>query len=77
MSMKEKTQKIKSKHKSKKTYLDFTAYIWQDHKELDPSYVQKCKEFLAQLPRSNPFQTSDDKQQAASDQPTKNKKENK
>ena len=53
--------------KIKKTYLDFTAYIWRDHKELDPSYLQQCKAFLAQLPRSNPFQDTSSKPQAASD----------
>jgi len=52
--------------KIKKTYLDFTAYIWRDHKELDPSYLQQCKTFLAQLPRSNPFQATSNKPQAAS-----------
>ena len=53
--------------KIKKTYLDFTAYIWRDHKELDPSYVQQCKAFLAQLARDNPFQDTSNKPQAASD----------
>jgi len=52
--------------KIKKTYLDFTAYIWRDHKELDPSYVQQCRAFLDQLPRANPFQAASDKPQAAS-----------
>ena len=50
----------------KKTYLDFTAYIWRDHKELDPRYVQQCREFLAQLPRANPFEATSDKPQATS-----------
>ena len=53
--------------KIKKTYLDFTAYIWRDHKELDPVYLQQCRAFLAQLPRKNPFEASSDKPQAASD----------
>ena len=52
--------------KIKKTYLDFTAYIWRDHKELDPSYLQQCKAFLAQLPRPNPFQAASNKPQASS-----------
>jgi hypothetical protein len=53
--------------KIKKTYLDFTAYIWRDHKELDLSYLQQCRAFLDQLPRANPFQDSGDKPQAAGD----------
>jgi len=53
--------------KIKKTYLDFTAYIWRDHKELDPEYIKQCKAFLAQLPRPNPFQATSSKPQAASD----------
>ena len=52
--------------KIKKTYLDFTAYIWRDHKELDPEYIKQCKAFLAQLPRANPFQATSNKPQAAS-----------
>ena len=52
--------------KIKKTYLDFTAYIWRDHKELDPNYLQQCRAFLDQLPRANPFQAPSDKPQAAS-----------
>ena len=46
---------------------DFTAYIWRDHKELDPEYIKQCKAFLAQLPRANPFQATSSKPQAASD----------
>lgn len=53
--------------KIKKTYLDFTAYIWRDHKELDPEYIKQCKAFLSQLPRPNPFQATSSKPQAASD----------
>jgi mRNA-degrading endonuclease RelE of RelBE toxin-antitoxin system len=52
--------------KIKKRYLDFTAYIWRDHKELDSSYLQQCKEFLDKLPRDNPFQAASYKQQATS-----------
>ena len=52
--------------KIKKTYLDFTAYIWRDHKDLDPSYLQQCRAFLDQLPRPNPFQAPSSKPQAAS-----------
>ena len=57
---------VRNMAKIKKTYLDFTAYIWRDHKELDPSYLQQCKAFLAQLPRANPFQAASYKQQASS-----------
>ena len=53
--------------KIKKTYLDFTAYIWRDHKELDPEYIKQCRAFLDQLPRANPFQATSSKPQAASD----------
>jgi hypothetical protein len=56
-----------------KVNLDFTAYLWQDHSGLDPAYLKRCRDYLAQLPRSNPFhdpsskpQASSDKQQAAS-----------
>ena len=45
---------------------DFTAYIWRDHKDLDPSYLQQCRAFLDQLPRANPFQAPSSKPQAAS-----------
>jgi len=45
---------------------DFTAYIWRDHKELDPSYLQQCRAFLDQLPRANPFEAPSSKPQAAS-----------
>ena len=53
--------------KIKKTYLDFTAYIWRDHKKLDPGYLQQCRAFLDQLPRVNPFEAASSKPQAASD----------
>ena len=55
--------------KIKKTYLDFTAYIWRDHKELDPEYIKQCKAFLAQLPRPNPFEETSSKPQASSCKP--------
>ena len=55
--------------KIKKKYLDFTAYIWRDHKELDPSYLQQCRAFLDQLPRANPFEATSSKPQAASSKP--------
>jgi len=46
---------------------DFTAYIWRDHKELDPGYLQQCRAFLDQMPRANPFEAASSKPQAASD----------
>ena len=45
---------------------DFTAYIWRDHKDLDPSYLQQCRAFLDQLPRANPFEATSNKPQATS-----------
>jgi len=50
----------------KKNNLDFTAYLWHDHASLDPAYLKRCKAFLAQLPRSNPFQAASNKPQASS-----------
>jgi hypothetical protein len=49
-----------------KKNLDFTAYLWQDHARLDPVYLKRCRAFLAQLPRPNPFQAASYKQQASS-----------
>ena len=49
-----------------KTYLDFTAYLWRRHEELDPAYIKRCEAFLAKLPRKNPFQATSGKQQATS-----------
>jgi hypothetical protein len=49
-----------------KVNLDFTAYLWRDHADLDPAYIKRCEAFLAQLPRPNPFQAASNKQQAPS-----------
>ena len=52
-----------------KTYLDFTAYLWRRHEELDPEYIKRCEAYLDQLPRKNPFQATSNKPQAASNKP--------
>jgi hypothetical protein len=52
-----------------KMNLDFTAYLWRDHQDLDPAYIKRCEAFLAKLPRPNPFQDSSNKPQAASHKP--------
>jgi len=52
-----------------KTYLDFTAYLWRRHEELDPEYIKRCEAFLDQLPRKNPVQETGNKPQAASNKP--------
>jgi len=52
-----------------KMKLDFTAYIWGRHADLDPAYLKRCREYLAQLPRPNPFQAASHKLQATSDKP--------
>ena len=44
-----------------KTYIDLTHYLWRRHEELDPSYLKRCKEYLATLPRKNPFEVASDK----------------
>jgi hypothetical protein len=49
-----------------KMKLDFTAYIWGRHADLDPAYLKRCRDYLAQLPRPNPFQATSCKQQATS-----------
>jgi hypothetical protein len=55
-----------------KTNLDFTAYLWRRHEELDPEYIKRCEDYLAQLPAPggvNPFskpQAASLKQQATS-----------
>ena len=55
-----------------KTYLDFTAYLWRRHEELDPAYIKRCEDYLAQLPAPggvNPFskpQATSSKLQATS-----------
>ncbi len=49
-----------------KMKLDFTAYLWRRHADLDPVYLKQCRAFLDQLPRSNPFQATSNKPQAAS-----------
>jgi hypothetical protein len=49
-----------------KVNLDFTAYLWHDHGRLDPAYLKRCRDYLAQLPRSNPFDDPSYKPQAAS-----------
>lgn len=41
-----------------KTYIDFTAYLWRRHEELDPKYIERCEAYLAKLPAArgvNPF----------------------
>ena len=61
--------------KIKKTYLDLTAYIWRDHKELKPDYVASCKKYLKELGikaainklQAEKLQASLNKPQAASD----------
>ena len=50
----------------KKNNLDFTAYLWRRHEELDPAYIKRCEDYLAKLPRKNPFQAASNKPQAAS-----------
>jgi hypothetical protein len=50
----------------KKNKIDFTAYIWGRHADLDPAYLKRCRDYLAQLPRPNPFQATSCKQQATS-----------
>jgi hypothetical protein len=50
----------------KKNKIDFTAYIWGRREDLDPAYLKRCRDYLAQLPRPNPFQATSCKQQAAS-----------
>jgi len=58
-----------------KTYLDFTAYLWRRHEELDPAYIKRCEAYLARLPAPggvNPFskpQATSLKQQATSRKP--------
>jgi len=49
-----------------KMKLDFTAYLWRRHADLDPVYLKQCRAFLDQLPRSNPFQATSHKLQATS-----------
>jgi len=49
-----------------KVNLDFTAYIWGRHADLDPAYLKRCRDYLAQLPRPNPFQAASSKPQASS-----------
>jgi len=49
-----------------KMKLDFTAYIWGRHADLDPAYLKRCRDYLAQLPRPNPFQAASSKPQASS-----------
>ena len=53
-----------------KTNLDFTAYLWRRHEELDPAYIKRCEDYLAQLPAPggvNPFdKAASSKLQAAS-----------
>jgi len=44
-----------------KTYLDFTAYLWRRHEELNPGYIKLCEDYLNKLPRKNPFQATSDK----------------
>jgi len=48
----------------KKNNLDFTAYLWRRHEELDPAYIKRCEDYLAKLPRKNPFQAASNKPQA-------------
>ena len=52
-----------------KTYIDFTAYLWRRHEELDPEYIKRCEAYLDQLPRRNPFQAASRKHQASSSKP--------
>jgi hypothetical protein len=49
-----------------KTNLDFTAYLWRRHEELDPEYIKRCEAYLDKLPRPNPFQAASRKHQASS-----------
>jgi hypothetical protein len=46
--------------------IDFTAYLFKDHRTLSGSYLARCKKHLAQLPKPNPFQASSNKPQATS-----------
>jgi hypothetical protein len=46
--------------------IDFTAYLFKDHRTLSGSYLARCKKHLAQLPKPNPFQAASNKPQAAS-----------
>ena len=59
----ESTTAIRLGDSMAKTNLDFTAYLWKHHEELDPDYIKRCKDYLAKLPRSNPFQDASNKQQ--------------